>query len=468
MEERQQLDANRLRAKMEYEGSQPLVAFMLADAMSCYAGNTPKVGSEKTRHSKGDRVFMENRIMAVEVVCGPLEYTSLFHSSDIIAGGGNYMIQVLKLAIEQLSNNLRELGFILPKELLLQFDNSGENKNRDMFSYISLLVELLVFDSVEVNFLIVGHTHCSIDRLFGIYSSAIRGADFIASPLALRALLDNACPDRKHYHTDVLSVYDWRAFFKPYANNKIKYYSIPHKFKFFLVYSKCVFQYKLYSAYETWLPLLPMRINDDLSNINQQLSEMEISQIQLPEFLTVGNETQLHASLDADVQSSTDLVRQADKLKILQHLQHMRDTFLTLEVKAIDQQIKRHLDESENSIGQARYDTDSKSVILMQAEICKRIDDKEVGYMWWLKDDQKLPHIMDTKPNLVHSKCLVEELLRGCTDNDAQRSTLVSTATQKIFLRNKVDIIVKAAQHFEKNIYHGKRFSYDALRTGIQ
>ena len=211
-----------------------------------------------------------------------------------------------------------------------------------------------------------------------------------------------------------------------------------------------------------------MRVNDDLSNINQQLSEMEISQIQLPEFLFVGSESQLHASLDADVQSSTELVRQADKLKILQNLQYMRDTFLMLEVKAIDQQVKRHFDESENSIGQARYDTDSKSVILMQAEISKRIDDKEVGYMWWLKDDPRIPHIMDTKPNLVHSKSVVEELLRGCTDNDVQGSTSFSKATQKIFLRNKVDIIVKAAQHFEKNIYNGKRFSYDALRTGTQ
>jgi hypothetical protein len=104
----------------------------------------------------------------------------------------------------------------------------------------------------------------------------------------------------------------------------------------------------------------------------------------------------------------------------------------------------------------------------MQAEISKRIDDKEVGYMWWLKDDPRQPHIMDTKPNLVHSKSLVEELLSGCTDNNSQGSTLFSKATQKIFLRNKIDIIVKAAQHFEKNIYHGKRFQYDALRTGIQ
>lgn len=47
MEERDQLDANRLRAKIEYEGSQRLVAFMLADAMSCYAGNTPKVGVKR-------------------------------------------------------------------------------------------------------------------------------------------------------------------------------------------------------------------------------------------------------------------------------------------------------------------------------------------------------------------------------------------------------------------------------------
>jgi hypothetical protein len=139
-----------------------------------------------------------------------------------------------------------------------------------------------------------------------------------------------------------------------------------------------------------------------------------------------------------------------------------------LEVKAIDQQMKRHLDESENSIGLARYDTDSKSLILMQAEISKRIDDKEVGYMWWLKDDPRLPHIMDTKPNLVHSKSLVEELLSGCTDNHSQGSTLFSKVTQKLFLRNKIDIIVKAAKHFEMNIYHGKRFQYDALRKGIE
>jgi hypothetical protein len=42
----------------------------------------------------------------------------------------------------------------------------------------------------EVCFLVVGHTHCSIDRYFSVVSTAIHNAKFIPTPMALRAFLE--------------------------------------------------------------------------------------------------------------------------------------------------------------------------------------------------------------------------------------------------------------------------------------
>jgi hypothetical protein len=58
-----------------------------------------------------------------------------------------------------------------------------------MFSYFSLLVESFVFDVIHVNFLIVGHTHSSIDQYFSVLTGSIKDAAYIASPLGLIELL---------------------------------------------------------------------------------------------------------------------------------------------------------------------------------------------------------------------------------------------------------------------------------------
>ena len=58
-----------------------------------------------------------------------------------------------------------------------------------MFTYISLLIDEEHFDTVEIYFLIVGHTHASIDQYFSTLSNLIQSRNFIGSPLALEALL---------------------------------------------------------------------------------------------------------------------------------------------------------------------------------------------------------------------------------------------------------------------------------------
>lgn len=61
-----------------------------------------------------------------------------------------------------------------------------------MNCFLSMLIEDKFFDTIEVNFLVAGHTHSKIDQYFSIFSNAIRKAKFIGTPLALEWLLCNA------------------------------------------------------------------------------------------------------------------------------------------------------------------------------------------------------------------------------------------------------------------------------------
>jgi len=64
-----------------------------------------------------------------------------------------------------------------------------------MFGYFSHLIEQHEMDEVDVGFLFVGHTHCSIDQYFSTLSSAIAKADFIPTLDAIRYLLTVAHHD---------------------------------------------------------------------------------------------------------------------------------------------------------------------------------------------------------------------------------------------------------------------------------
>ena len=64
------------------------------------------------------------------MVCGPIdEYVSI--CTDItIPGGTNVMIEVTRMAIGILAEKLAAIGFVIPKNLGVQYDNCGENKVR--------------------------------------------------------------------------------------------------------------------------------------------------------------------------------------------------------------------------------------------------------------------------------------------------------------------------------------------------
>ena len=93
----------------------------------------------------------------------------------------------------------------MPQHLILQFDNCSENKvsffviqilmcyfkvfqsqNKYVFGYV---IQKKYFRKVEIFFLIVGHTHESIDQYFSVLSRQILQTNFIGSPLSLASLL---------------------------------------------------------------------------------------------------------------------------------------------------------------------------------------------------------------------------------------------------------------------------------------
>jgi hypothetical protein len=96
-----------------------------------------------------------------------------------------------------------------------------------MFSYFSLLVEQFFFDTIHVNFLIVGHTHSSIDQYFSVLTGSIKSALFIASPLSLMELLKkahkvDAVSKRPAIVRQLVVYYDLYTALLPYVNKKIK------------------------------------------------------------------------------------------------------------------------------------------------------------------------------------------------------------------------------------------------------
>lgn len=143
----------------------------------------------------------------------------------------------------------------------------------------SLLVEMGYFDKITVGFLIIGHTHASIDQYFSCLRNLIRKANFIASPLALQHLFSleprQSTTKKKKYRPPIKQiqlhyVHDYVTFFEPYRNNDITGYGVPYQFRIYNVLGKAVCQYKQFSDSQEWLPKQPIMKNQTLEEMHKE------------------------------------------------------------------------------------------------------------------------------------------------------------------------------------------------------
>ena len=126
--ERQHADNFLEMCQSEYDESEnPKYALIDIDGQTVITGNTPKWTKEAKSQQNN---VIENRNIGVHMVCGPIdEYVSI-STDNTIPGRANVMIEVTRMAIEILAEKLAAIGFVLPKNLGVQYDNCGENKVR--------------------------------------------------------------------------------------------------------------------------------------------------------------------------------------------------------------------------------------------------------------------------------------------------------------------------------------------------
>jgi len=82
------------------------------------------------RTNKGDdnAAHFQSRVIGMQVVCGPIDGTLLYYTDEFVGSGANVMIEIQRQALKDLADLLSAKGLRLPRYLMLQFDNCGENK----------------------------------------------------------------------------------------------------------------------------------------------------------------------------------------------------------------------------------------------------------------------------------------------------------------------------------------------------
>jgi len=228
----------------------------------------------------------------------------------------------------------------LPLKALFQFDNSGENKNKEVNALMSTLIEKVYFDEIHCNFLVAGHTHCSVDQYFGVCTKKIKAQWWIGSPLSFQNLLLTAHSDptrRPTINRQIYVIYDFRTFFQPILN-KIAWCQVPHCFKFTRCLGKAIMQYKMFSPNLIWLPKAP----DTVIRTQSELWQHPVEKIRLGSFCVVNNEEELEKSLSIYDRKITEGVHKPALLTIVESFTSIRPLLVLLEQDALIQQQSRY------------------------------------------------------------------------------------------------------------------------------
>ena len=148
------------------------------------------------------------------------------------------------------------LATSLPPILNVQLDNAtGDNKNRYVFGFWSLLVAKKIFREVYVNFMIMGHTHDDIDALFGRWSMVLKKESFPTVPLLMKSFMDvESIPTIPHLIEEVA---DFKVFIEGSLNDGndiLVGHTKSQRVKFYLDSTGCpVMMYKMLCTDADWL-----------------------------------------------------------------------------------------------------------------------------------------------------------------------------------------------------------------------
>jgi hypothetical protein len=136
----------------------------------------------------------------------------------------------------------------LPPIMNVEMDNAtGDNKNKYVFCFWSLLVAKKILYEVYVNFMLVGHTHDVIDTLFGRWSMLLKKDNFPTIPLLLKSFIDvESVSTIPHLVEEVPDVEGFIEGFIRDGDETLVGHTKAQQFKIFLDSTSCpVMKYKI-------------------------------------------------------------------------------------------------------------------------------------------------------------------------------------------------------------------------------
>ena len=96
-----------------------------------------------------------------------------------------------------------------------QVDGGSENKNKWMISYLSLLIEIGMFDLIKMRFLPIGHTHEDIDQAFSRIDVHLNRHDAIDMDEFVHAVRESFIKDGKNPEVSIIgAAFDFKNFLK--------------------------------------------------------------------------------------------------------------------------------------------------------------------------------------------------------------------------------------------------------------
>ncbi len=182
------------------------------DAMDQKKTSIPKILNSSKKFSEVEQMTIS--LMGV-IIHGHAPGAIVYPVTPQFAKDGCLVMQILLNTLKRVREARGDNKW--PKTLFLQLDNApNQNKNRAVFSVLSALVQIGLFDRVhplryaviccttricvqiELSFLPVGHTHCDVDQMFSCVSQKLGRLSY----LTLSDMLKYVRGSWIHKHTD--------------------------------------------------------------------------------------------------------------------------------------------------------------------------------------------------------------------------------------------------------------------------
>lgn len=132
--------------------------FIHGDFMSEWATKVPHLRSPGNRINREDvGISMGLRLYGAEVIYGDIEGFICYLVPGHLPGGANVTIELTKRIVEDMNERIKQrYSCDAPAKLCCYFDNGSECKNFSLMCYYSLLVEMDIFTTIDLNYLIAG------------------------------------------------------------------------------------------------------------------------------------------------------------------------------------------------------------------------------------------------------------------------------------------------------------------------